>query len=1168
MASNSLNTPLDEGFPTPTGSTTPVQVPYPTSSSSQWQGSMSESSYFPPATSPQPRPPSPLQGTNWRANPNRFPRTVSSTSISNQRRQPHRSASIASSNINSRPAANEGGTFSGADEEPTSPSSEDDGEGISRRGRTRSVGPHSMHEALQAGEDTTPEGGPIEASFTEDDPVTVKDRQSLINVQHPFGLPIWKPALYQKSRTVTRNAETELHAQPSRTIESHYLPGNIFWTLVFGWWMALIFVIPAAFLFLIPRGGRQYARLVYGLAWYLFWPFGKYVQGDGPEEDEKDDDHHSEVTDVEYMGRMDSHISSSDSQASGGTIRGRSTFDAHEDALRPNRFGPSSSWEPIAEDPTVSLLRNGESSNMKSYGSLPPDVGPSFDTVADAKRHWLGRACFWLFLFALILPIMLVVCLICWALVITIPMAKLQWALIKHLFWRHNSIQFCSPPLEVVVAQPKRPANGEHVEGMPTAQASFTVKTAPRLEAGQSAPSGSPRSTVLLCTYRAVGLQYYKYTIGGVNIMFVNLMPVVFFSILDGFFLLPYVDKRLEDGEYVPPILLALASRSLIFLLSLASVIPLSYFIGMAVASISAQSSIGMGAVINATFGSIIEIILYSIALTQGKGLLVEGSIVGSLLAGVGLMPGVSMISGAMRKKEQKFNAKSAGVTSTMLIMAIIGTLTPTLFYQVYGNFQLVCDKCPPDFGGAGHSRRPRRPDHPWQCGQCYYEHPNPVEDPFYQDTVKELMYFCAGILLLSYLIGLWFSLRTHATQIWQNPQQLMNPLEIPHLPGGAPIAGSTVAGTGRMSVYNRIVASQLAQSIPQQTNKLLRKASILTNASVRGGADHSPEAQHMSPRSGPGETYMGPGPSTTSKGPPSPTLRRITYSAGGSQSAPVPHSPTRPHASSTATYAPILETVSTATKDPTLPNLPLPSNMTTDEFTRAVAVTVSALRQREVGGAPTAAEHAEGGHGHEAPSWSRFTSATILLSCTALYAAIAEVLIDVVDVVLQGSGIDEKFLGVTLFALVPNVTEFMNAISFALNGNIALSMEIGSAYALQVCLLQIPAMVAFSAWYDPRHIGSIAGTFTLIFPRWDVIAIILSIFLLTYTYIEAKSNYHRGSTLVLSYIVLMAGFYYAPSKLESETSIPAGNSFSAADRSEFTFFQLVQVYLRSLFTR
>ena len=49
------------------------------------------------------------------------------------------------------------------------------------------------------------------------------------------------------------------------------------------------------------------------------------------------------------------------------------------------------------------------------------------------------------------------------------------------------------------------------------------------------------------------------------------------------------------------------------------------------------------------------------------------------------------------------------------------------------------------------------------------------------------------------------------------------------------------------------------------------------------------------------------------------------------------------------------------------------------------------------------------------------------------------ELLVDVVDVVLNGSGIDEKFLGITLFALVPNTTEFMNAVSFAMNGNIAL---------------------------------------------------------------------------------------------------------------------------------
>jgi len=126
-------------------------------------------------------------------------------------------------------------------------------------------------------------------------------------------------------------------------------------------------------------------------------------------------------------------------------------------------------------------------------------------------------------------------------------------------------------------------------------------------------------------------------------------------------------------------------------------------------------------------------------------------------------------------------------------------------------------------------------------------------------------------------------------------------------------------------------------------------------------------------------------------------------------------------------------------------------------------------------------------------------------------------------------SSIDEKLLGLTLFALVPNVTEFMNAISFAMYGNIALSMEIGSAYALQVCLIQIPAMVAVSVWLSYGKTQLWNFTFNLIFPRWDVFTMLFSVFLLTYTYIEGKSNYFKGSILILSYLVLMAGFVYAP---------------------------------------
>lgn len=509
----------------------------------------------------------------------------------------------------------------------------------------------------------------------DEDPITLKERQSLINVEHPFGLPIWKPALYKKSRTVTRNAEEALHSIPSAQAEKHLLPGNIFWTVLFGWWLSLAFLAVSVVLYLIPRGGKNYANLVFGLGWYIFWPFGKYLEGDlSPVPSTADEEHANGTQDGGSISGNDGDDTPTPRGYGGQSPR--STTSQMSAIYQQRVSAPSVISEP--NEGTSLLTRQAvvDVGNQRSYGALP--AYSATDLSKPAQQWLLGKLVFWLLLLSIIVPLLLLVCIICYGLVFTIPMARLSWALIKHLVQHPTSVRFCSAPAIISVSAPVE------TEGTTEGTSAFTIKST-RLSAGQLAPSGSPTSTVLLCIYKATGWQYYKYTIGGVNIIFINLFPVIFLVILDGMVLLPWVEHRERTGQHVPAFIAFLASRALIFILCLASVIPLSYFIGMAVASISAQSSIGMGAVINASFGSIIEILLYSIALKEGKGRLVEGSIVGSLLAGVLLMPGMSMCGGAVRRKEQKFNAKSAGVTSMMLMMAFIGTLTPTLFYQTYG---------------------------------------------------------------------------------------------------------------------------------------------------------------------------------------------------------------------------------------------------------------------------------------------------------------------------------------------------------------------------------------------------------------------------------------------------------------------------------------------------
>ena len=69
--------------------------------------------------------------------------------------------------------------------------------------------------------------------------------------------------------------------------------------------------------------------------------------------------------------------------------------------------------------------------------------------------------------------------------------------------------------------------------------------------------------------------------------------------------------------------------------------------------------------------------------------------------------------------------------------------------------------------------------------------------------------------------------------------------------------------------------------------------------------------------------------------------------------------------------------------------------------------------------------------------------------------------------------------MGLTLIGVIPSTAEFVNAIQFSLQNNIALAIEIGSAAAIQIALIQIPALVAFSAILNhgyPKIYGFFCG--------------------------------------------------------------------------------------------
>ncbi|GAO46162.1 hypothetical protein G7K_0399-t1 [Saitoella complicata NRRL Y-17804] len=850
---------------------------------------------------------------------------------------------------------------------------------------------------------------------------TLKDRQNAINKTHPFGIRIWKPAIYKKIRSVQARAEGDIHSAPG--LRHRFSIFNILWTLFFGWWLAIICMVASisCYLLCFSRSGVRYGKVFWGLARYLMFPFGRFVDLE-PDEAyaEEDEGEGQSISEFERYG-WDRDI---DDLENGHREPGaRSIIGRHRD-----------SFESTSE--TDSLLRAHRNRRRRRSEAQVRGQRRMF-----GRGKWsLGRIVFYLWFYILIAPLLLLVSMVCWMGVFTIPMSKVTYLLFAHLRRHPLSLSFHS-------------------------------------DLGEVGKPGSPSASVLVCTYNAVGLGYYKYTVDGTNIFFVNLMFVVFFTIVDDYFIGPWSGH----STWV-------SSPAVIFSLALVSVIPLAYFVGQAVASISAQSSMGMGAAINAFFGSLVEIFLYCVALNQGKAQITEGSIVGSVLAGVLLMPGTSMCAGALRRKTQRFNAKSAGVTSTMLLFAVVAAFAPTLFYQIYGTYELKCGPC-----------KHKNLD----CQRCFFDQSDALSDPFYQHSVKPFTYLCAVCLVLSYAIGLWFTLRTHAKQIWQMP-----------------IEGERRGDHMRDSIITLPPAPQDGGHSHGDRPHATRSTSFIRDSAVYKRA--MPAIQSL--------------------------LSPYRHAVEGDLSGDASGSSPRASGEVNGERRPSL-IQGLSPED----NLNLARNVAEVAAT-AAALTIHTQQQSGTHHRPSPARHqtrptsysygnalddfpedAEPGHGgHDAPNWSKTKSAVILLSATILYAIIAEILVDTVDVVLEHVRIDEKFLGFTLFALVPNTTEFLNAISFAVNGNAALSMEIGSAYALQVCLLQIPALVAYSAFTNYGRIESASSTFSLIFPRWDLVCVILSVFLLSYVHGEGKSNYFKGSILVLGYVVMSFGFYATPSDAHS----------------------------------
>jgi Ca2+:H+ antiporter len=170
------------------------------------------------------------------------------------------------------------------------------------------------------------------------------------------------------------------------------------------------------------------------------------------------------------------------------------------------------------------------------------------------------------------------------------------------------------------------------------------------------------------------------------------------------------------------------ASATIVFLASALGIIPTAALMGRATEELAARSGPGIGGLLNVTFGNAPELIIALFALERGLQEVVKASIVGSIIGNMLLVLGAAMLAGGIGRDKQRFSRTSASIQTTMLMLACGALIMPAIF-------ELVEGKGLPEPG---------------------------AEAIHYGGTVEHLSLAVAIVLIITYVIGLFFSLKTH----------------------------------------------------------------------------------------------------------------------------------------------------------------------------------------------------------------------------------------------------------------------------------------------------------------------------------------------------------------------------------------------------------------------
>ncbi|KAK4144794.1 Sodium/calcium exchanger protein-domain-containing protein [Dichotomopilus funicola] len=593
-----------------------------------------------------------------------------------------------------------------------------------------------------------------------------------------------------------------------------------------------------------------------------------------------------------------------------------------------------------------------------------------------------------------------------------------------------------------------------------------------------------------------------------------------------------------------------------IFAMNAIAIVPLAGLLSYATESVAHRLGDSLGALLNVTFGNAVELIIF-IALVKDQIRIVQASLLGSILANLLLILGMSFFLGGLRFREQIYNSTVTQMSACLLSLSVISLVLPTAFHASFSDDKLADEQSLKVSRGT------------------------------------------SVILLLVYIVYLLFQLISHSYLYESTPQHIIDEEATPGpaanwLDSSSSDSSSSSDTDSSDSDHSRNTVSRRMRRVMRRrrSSVVSTETGEVSNPSPRTlsgdnpleGSSANPDAtgqkssagaseegddekghrhgkrhrhrlpkrkhrKHNKRRSNTaesdavGETIVENNEAEVA----SPDTRRVDFApevmnheeslaANGEPRTRSPFQGLR-----SMSFRPVVSSLAPSVftqppdvnNTPAAPAGPVPrvrygirrTNSLPDRLSQYYRPPGAMMPSQIPLAHPPMLTATEEPHSEQ---MSRTAAVILLLVSTALVAVCAEFMVDSINGLVETSHINEIFIGLIILPIVGNAAEHVTAITVAMKNKMDLAIGVAVGSSIQIALFITP-LVVIIGWGMDRNM-------TLYFTLFETVCLFVSAFMTNFLVLDGRSNYLEGALLMSTYVIIGVVAFFYPDPRDAST--------------------------------